>query len=82
MQSFSIILGLGTLAGLLLVGWRAPRKETIHYLDAAGFTLFIALVGSRAFAVAVNWGYYASHPIEIVQVWLGGLSSIGAIAGG
>ncbi|HSB66658.1 MAG TPA: prolipoprotein diacylglyceryl transferase family protein [Anaerolineales bacterium] len=82
MQSFSIFLGLGTLAGLLLAGWRAPQKETIRYLDAAVITLFIALISSRAFAVLVNWGYYASHLGEIFQVWQGGLSSIGALVGG
>jgi prolipoprotein diacylglyceryltransferase len=81
-QSFSIFLGLGTLVGLLLAGWSAPKKETIRYLDAAFFALFIALIGSRAFAVAANWAYFASHPVDIIQVWLGGLSSIGAIAGG
>jgi len=81
-QSFSIILGLGTLAGLLLTSWRAPQKETFRYLDAAVITLFIALIGSRAVFVVVNWGYYASHLGEIIQVWLGGLSSIGALVGG
>ena len=41
-----------------------------------------ALLGSRAVAVAVNFSYYQSHPGEILQVWLGGLSSIGALVGG
>lgn len=82
MQLFSLLLGVGTLFGLLLVGWRAPNKETLHYLDAAVFVLFIALLGSRALTVVVNWGYYTAHLGEIIQVWLGGLSSIGALVGG
>ncbi len=82
MQLYSPLLGLGAIAGLLLAGWRAPNKEAIRYVDAAAIALFLALVGSRAGFVAVNWGYYASHPLEIVQVWQGGLSSIGALAGG
>jgi prolipoprotein diacylglyceryltransferase len=69
------------LAGLLIVGWRAPKKETIHYLDAAVAALFIALVSSRAFSVIAARGYYGSHLAEIPQVWLGGLSSIGALVG-
>jgi len=81
-QSFSIFLGLGTLAGLLLTAWRAPKKETLRYVDAAVVAMFIALVCSRAFAVIVNWGYYGSHLADIPQVWLGGLSSIGALTGG
>jgi len=82
MQPFSLLLGLGALTGLLLAGWRAPKKETIRYLDAAVGILFGALLGSRAVTVAVNFNYYQSHPGEIIQVWLGGLSGIGALAGG
>lgn len=82
MPPFSIFLSLGTLAGLLLVAWRAPRKETIRYLDAAVFALFLSLLGGRLGFVAVSWGYFASHPVEVFQVWLGGLSATGAILGG
>ncbi len=82
MQLFSIFLGLGALFGMLLISWHAPKKEVIHYLDAAAFSLFIALIGSRAVTVAVNWGYYSAHLAEIFLVWRGGLSSIGALAGG
>ena len=82
MNSFSIFIGLGTFLGLLLTGWRAPKKETLRYVDAAVLALFFALIVGRAFAVATSWGYYSSHLGEIFQVWLGGLSSIGALVGG
>jgi phosphatidylglycerol:prolipoprotein diacylglycerol transferase len=75
-------MGLGALAGLLLVAWRAPKKETIRYVDAAVFALFIALLGSRALFVITNWSYYGSRLGEVIQVWQGGLSSIGALLGG
>jgi phosphatidylglycerol:prolipoprotein diacylglycerol transferase len=82
MQPFSLLLGLGALTGLLLAGWRAPKKETIRYIDAGVLTLVGALLGSRALFVMVNFSYYQTHPGEIFQVWLGGLSSIGALVGG
>jgi phosphatidylglycerol:prolipoprotein diacylglycerol transferase len=82
MQPFSILLGLGALFGLLLIVWQAPQKEASRYLDAGLWTLLGALVGSRVLVVLVNINYYQSHPGEIVQVWLGGLSGIGALAGG
>jgi prolipoprotein diacylglyceryltransferase len=82
MQPFSLLIAFGVLSGLLLVGWRAPKKETIRYLDAGLITLIGALIGSRAFAVGVNFSYYRLHPAEIYQVWFGGLSSIGALVGG
>ncbi len=82
MSQFSLLLGIGTLAGLLLVGWRAPQKELNRYLDASLGILLGALLGSRALAVAAGWRYYQAHPSEILQVWLGGLSGVGALAGG
>jgi phosphatidylglycerol:prolipoprotein diacylglycerol transferase len=82
MQPFSLLLGLGTLAGLLLVAWRAPQKEQLRYIDSAVLALFISLLVSRAFYAATNWSYYGIHPGEIIQVWMGGLSGVGALAGG
>lgn len=82
MQPFSLLLGLGTLSGLLLAGWHAPQKELLRYIDAAVMILFIALLSGRAVFVAVHWAYYGGHLIEIIQVWLGGLSGVGALAGG
>lgn len=82
MQPFSILLGLGALLGLLMTVWRVPQKETSHYLDAALWVLLGALVGGRLMTVVVNFSYFQRHAGEIVQVWQGGLSGIGAIAGG
>jgi prolipoprotein diacylglyceryltransferase len=82
MQLFSVLLGLGALTGLLLIVWKAPKKETSHYLDAALVILFCALLVSRAGYVAVHFPYYQIHPGDIIQVWKGGLSGIGALAGG
>ncbi len=82
MQLFSVLLGAGSLAGLLLAGWRAPQKEAIRYIDAAVLALLIALLTSRVVYVAAGWGYYSAHLVEIVQVWQGGLSGPGALAGG
>jgi phosphatidylglycerol:prolipoprotein diacylglycerol transferase len=51
-------------------------------MSAGAWALFGALIGSRAATVMVNFPYYQTHPGEIIQVWLGGLSGIGALAGG
>jgi phosphatidylglycerol:prolipoprotein diacylglycerol transferase len=82
MQPFSIMLGLGTLTGMLLILWKAPKKETSRYIDAALATLLLALLISRIGYVALNYPYYRLHPGEIIQVWKGGLSGIAALAGG
>jgi prolipoprotein diacylglyceryltransferase len=82
MQPFSLLLGLGAAAGLMLAGWRAPEKYRLRYVDAGVLSLLGALIGSRTVMVAVNWAYYQTHISEILQVWRGGLSSIGALMGG
>jgi prolipoprotein diacylglyceryltransferase len=82
MQPFSILIGLGVLAGLVMIALRAPDNERLRYVDAGIVTLIGGLIGSRVVAVAVNGAYYVNHPGEIFQVWLGGLSGIGALTGG
>jgi phosphatidylglycerol:prolipoprotein diacylglycerol transferase len=82
MQPFSILLALGVLAGLVMIALRAPEKERLRYVDGGILTLIGALIGSRVVAVVVNWAYYVNHPGEIFQVWMGGLSGIGALIGG
>lgn len=56
---------------------RAPRL-----VDAGLLTLFGALLGSRVGFVLLNWLYFQFHWIEIPQIWLGGFSAAGALAGG
>ena len=81
MSIFSLLLSLGTLAGLVLVAIRAPKKLTFRYIDAALGVLLSALVVSRLAYVFTNWTYFHLHAGEIVQVWLGGLSAPGALLG-
>ena len=82
METYSLLIGVGALSGLLLACWRAPQKELSCYITAGIWALFGVLIGSRAVAVAVNYGYYQTNPWEIIMVWLGGLSGIGALAAG
>jgi prolipoprotein diacylglyceryltransferase len=82
MQTYSLLLGVGALSGLLLACWRAPQKDLSCYMTAGVWALFGTLIGSRAATVIINFPYYQTHPGEIFQVWLGGLSGIGALAGG
>lgn len=82
MPNFSLLLGIGALAGLVLVAWRVPKKLTARYVDAGLGLLLGALIGSRLGYAITNWGYFSQHPGEIFQVWLGGLSGPGALLGG
>lgn len=80
--AFSLIITLGAAVGLAWVAWRAPEKVRLPHLDAVLWVLLGGLVGGRAAYVAVNWLYFQSHPLESLQVYLGGLSWPGALVGG
>jgi len=82
--TFSLWIGFGVGTGLL---WTVlplaaiPRKAAQHF-NAALICLLGALLGGRAGNVLLNWTYYQTSPLEIPQVWLGGLSWEGALVGG
>ncbi len=81
MLTFSIIIGIGVALGLVWVTWQAPQKQAAQLFDISLWVLLGGLLGSRAVYVAGNWPYYQAYPIEIPQVWLGGLSGIGMLVG-
>lgn len=56
---------------------RATRAVDIYLILLLG-----CLLGGRAVYVAVHWPYFQSRWLEIPQVWLGGLSGVGAVWGG
>ena len=80
--AFSLLVGLGACAGLAWIAWRAPKKEALQRVDAGLWVLFGSLCGGRIVYCAVHWPYFQSHPWEIPQVYLGGLSWPGALLGG
>jgi prolipoprotein diacylglyceryltransferase len=79
---FSLLMGLAAMIGLAGVAWKAPPEEAHRYVDAGLWALAGALVGGRAGFVATNWQYFSAHLWESLQVFLGGFSWAGALAGG
>jgi phosphatidylglycerol:prolipoprotein diacylglycerol transferase len=76
--------------GLALTFWfgyryLAKRLRDHGYPDAwlGGTFVWIvvsAIVGARLVHVLANAGYYGAHPIEILAIWHGGLTSFGGLA--
>jgi len=77
---YSIILSLCAAGGLGLSIWLS-KEDNFLLLDAGLAALFMSLVGSRAGFVLRNLSYFKINPIEIPQLWLGGLSWPGALMG-
>lgn len=81
---YGLTLGLGALAGYLLVGWLAERRglRTDHVTNLVLWLIPAGLIGARLYHVANEWGYYRLHANEIFSIWNGGLAIHGAIIAG
>ncbi|HEX9013111.1 MAG TPA: prolipoprotein diacylglyceryl transferase family protein [Anaerolineaceae bacterium] len=82
MNAYSVMIAIGAGLGLLQVHAAAPAKQAGQWVNAALLALACALVGARLGFVALHAAYFAAFPVQIPQVWLGGLSWPGALAGG
>jgi prolipoprotein diacylglyceryltransferase len=78
---FSLLLVMGALTGLSWSAFSVPPKHSLRLVDQGLWVLLAGLVGGRAAFVSLNWGYFQVFPSEIFQVWLGGLSGLGAVFG-
>ena len=82
LNPFSLLIGLGAVLGLAWVAWQASEKLALRRIDHGLWLLLGGLLGGRLAHVAMAWPYYAGRLLEIPQVWLGGFSGAGALAGG
>lgn len=78
---FSLLVTFGAACGLGLVAWQSWEGKDF-YLRAGLGSLLLSLIGARGGYVLVNLDYFLSQWREIPQVWLGGLSWPGGVAGG
>jgi len=81
-SAFAFLVGLGASLGLWRVIQRVPRWQASRWMNSALITLLGCLLGSRITYVAFHTSYYASHWLEAVEIWKGGLAWPGAVAGG
>ena len=81
MFTSSLLLAAGVVLGLGWVVVQTPAKAAPRTIDEGLVLLFGSLVGSRIGFVWIHWPYYRLHLGETPQVWLGGLSAEGALAG-
>jgi phosphatidylglycerol---prolipoprotein diacylglyceryl transferase len=85
LRSYGVIVALSFLLGLWLSGKEARRKGIDPALiqDFAFYALLGGIVGARIYYVLFsNPAYFLQKPWEIVAVWHGGISIIGALLGG
>ncbi len=78
MNAFAIAVGVGAVLGLFRIG----RQRSGQWLDAALIALAGSLVGARIAYALLNPAYFSAHPLEVLEIWRGGLAAPGAILGG
>ncbi|MBI3956467.1 MAG: prolipoprotein diacylglyceryl transferase [Candidatus Kerfeldbacteria bacterium] len=81
---YGLTLALGALAGFLTlrqlgrkIGW-TPDAVTVLFVSL----LAAGVLGARLYHVLNEPAYYAAHPLDILQVWRGGLAIHGGLIAG
>ena len=81
---YGIIIAAAALVGALLgarvATWLGEDAE--HGWSMLLPIMVLAIIGARLYHVIHLWDHYVANPIEIPQIWNGGLGIPGGIAGG
>ena len=81
---YGIFIALAALLGGALAG-RVARwlgEDPDHGWSMLLLVMVLAILGARIYHVIHLWEHYAANPIEIPQVWNGGLGIPGGVVGG
>lgn len=78
---YSITLFLAMFVGSMIV-YKEMRKQNIKddfIINLIFYAIIIGIVGARIYFVIFNLDYYIKYPIEILEIWNGGLAIHGGI---
>lgn len=81
---YGVVIGVGILLCYWYVTAELKRRKLDQKpVDDMAFWLVLSgILGARLYFVIFNFSYFLSHPVEILQIWKGGLAIHGAILGG
>lgn len=78
---YSIFILLGIVIASLMI-YKELKKQHISkelFIDMAFYTITLGIIGARLYYVAFHLSYYLKNPIEILEIWNGGLAIHGAL---
>jgi phosphatidylglycerol---prolipoprotein diacylglyceryl transferase len=81
---YGLTMAVAVAAGFYLAMVRA-RKYGLNLTESENLLFWLAIggfIGARLYHVASSYFYYATHPLDVLKIWNGGLSIYGAIIGG
>ncbi|HEV2127163.1 MAG TPA: prolipoprotein diacylglyceryl transferase [Thermomicrobiales bacterium] len=81
---YALFILTGIFAAIGLGSWLAERRglDGEFAFDLAPVVVISALVGARLYYIILRWDYYLDHPVEAINVRLGGLTIHGGIIAG
>ncbi|MBW7955160.1 prolipoprotein diacylglyceryl transferase [Patescibacteria group bacterium] len=84
LHAYGFILGLAMVVGVLLAEWliKSEQQEEALFWRLLLATLVGGFVGARIYHVWTDWPLYQYNFEQVLFVWNGGLSILGALLGG
>jgi len=85
LRSFGFFVALGFIVGVQVATALAkrygsnPEKDAEQAPEIAWSVLLGVILGARLAFVLVNFDYFSKHPVEIFQIWQGGLVMYGGL---
>lgn len=79
-MAISLFSGVGVAYFVTSKYYPEIKPDTIF--DIAPHIIIGAIIGARIYYCLLSWEYFVQNPIEIIQLWHGGISIHGAILGG
>ncbi len=78
---YSVLIAIAVIIGYFLILSESKRFKIKRefMFNMMFWTLIFAIIGARLYYVLFNLEYYMSNPIEIFQVWKGGLAIHGGL---
>lgn len=81
---YSIFIMLAVLVGSYII-FREVKRQKLNedfFVNLLFYGLIFGLIGARLYYVAFNLDYYLQYPVEILEIWNGGLAIHGGIIAG
>jgi len=81
---YGLMVVLGIVAGLLAILRLAKLYNLNRELvfDLAFWLIIFGLIGARLYDVGLNLSFYLAHPLQVLEIWRGGLAIHGAVIAG
>lgn len=81
---YSLFIFLGIITATIVICYEAKKKniEEEFLLNLTFNVIVFGIIGARLYYVVFNLPYYLENPIEILEIWNGGLAIHGGLLAG